>query len=263
MASCQIKNVTKQADVISISHDYMIKGSFTSMNIDKLGNIYFINKKNEILKYDDNYTLLFRNSYNTQGRISHIDVSNPQKILVYFSDFQRILFLDNTLSEIKFLNLESLGYWNIQAVAPSVDNLIWIYDPVNFKLVKINDIGKVLLSSNELYSGGIQGTSEPQIMARDDRVYLYTDEEIMVFNIFGELLKRVSLSNNGVQYLQSDIIYSDKNELKLRNIKTEFLTDADRVVHRYEEGVSCFYLNKQNQLFSLDNIGLYVTSLEP
>jgi len=261
LACCQVKNVVPVADVASLSRDYMIQGSFSNMNVDKLGNIYLINEKNEILKYDDSYNLLFRNSYNTQGRISHIDVSNPQKILVYFSDFQKILFLDNTLSEIKFLNLESLGYWNIRAVAPSVDNLIWIYDPINFKLIKINDNGNILLSSNELYSEGLQGASEPQIIARDDRVYLYTNVEVMVFNIFGELLKRINLPNNGIQYLQSDMLFSQDKKLKLRNMKTEFLTDSDREVHQYVNEISSFYLDKSNRLFTLDRLGLFVISI--
>ena len=261
LACCQVKNVVPVADVASLSRDYMIQGSFSNMNVDKLGNIYLINEKNEILKYDDSYNLLFRNSYNTQGRISHIDVSNPQKILVYFSDFQKILFLDNTLSEIKFLNLESLGYWNIRAVAPSVDNMIWIYDPINFKMIKINDNGNILLSSNELYSEGLQGASEPQIIARDDRVYLYTNVEVMVFNIFGELLKRINLPNNGIQYLQSDMLFSQDKKLKLRNMKTEFLTDSDREVHQYVSEISSFYLDKNNRLFSLDSLGLFVISI--
>lgn len=262
LVSCQIRSTLAQSSNASIDDNYVIKGDFTNMKVDKLGDIYLINKKSEILKYDENYNLLFRNSYNTQGRISHIDVSNPQKILVYFSDFQKILFLDNTLSEIKFLNLESLGYWNIQAVAPSVDNLIWIYDPVDYKLIKINDNGNVLLNSNELYSEGIGGNVQPGIIARDDRVYLYTESEILVFNIFGELLKRLSINSSSLQYLNSNIIYLQNKNLMVRNTKTEFITDADRKLFQYEGEVSDFYLDKKNQLFSLDRTGLFVTSLD-
>jgi len=234
MASCQGTKNVADTYVESNPLDYHITGRYSRMDIDKLGNIYLVDSKNKIHKYNSTFELLFSNSYNTLGRISHIDVSNPQKIIVYFSDFQNLLFLDNTLSEISILNLEPLGYWNIQAVAPSVDNLVWIYDPVNFRLVKIDESGNVLLNSNELYSGGIAGNDIPKITARDDRIYLYTESQFMVFNIFGELIKTVDLENDGLQYLQSKLIYRQDKVLKIRDLKTEFLVDSDDTIYRLE-----------------------------
>lgn len=263
IASCQGTKKVSDISTASNSIDYQISGKYSRMDVDKLGNIYLVDSKNKIHKYDPNFKLLFSNSYNTLGRISHIDVSNPQKIIVYFSDFQNLLFLDNTLSEIKILNLEPLGYWNIQAVAPSVDNFVWIYDPVNFRLVKINESGKVLLNSNELYSGGITGDDVPVIMARDDRIYLYTESQFMIFNIFGELIKTVDLENEGLQFLQSKVIFKQGKELKVRDLKTEFLVDSDEMIYRIENDVIKFYLDKKNQLFVLDNNGVNVTSLQP
>lgn len=263
MASCQgTKTVTAVSDTASLKN-YQITGSFSKMEVDKLGNIYLVDIKNKIYKYDSNFKLLFSNSYNTLGRISHVDVSNPQKIIVYFSDFQNLLFLDNTLSEIQVLNLEPLGYWNVQAVAPSVDNLVWIYDPVNFRLVKINESGKVLLNSNELYSGGITGDNTPVITARDDRIYLYTESQFMVFNIFGELIKTVDLENDGLQFLQNKVLYRQGGDIKVRDIKTEFLVDSDQLLYQIDDNVSRFYLDKKNQLFILDSGGVSITSLQP
>jgi len=262
--SCQSTKDNRLSDdtqTIAIEN-YVINGKYTQLNVDKLGNVYLLNDKNEIFKYDQNYKLLFKNSFNTRGEISHVDVSNPQKLLVYFSDFQFILFLDNTLSEIKDLNLENLSFWNVQAVGQSVDNLIWIYDPVNHKLIKINDSGVTQLSSNELFSDVIEGNVPPKIISRSDRVYLYTDQEIMVFNIFGELLKTHMIDNNGIQFLESHLIYNTGKELKARKTKLITMVDSDPSIIETQEDILDFYLDKSYQVFTLDTNGLSVTSLQ-
>ena len=262
--SCQSTKDNRLSDdtqTIAIEN-YVINGKYTQLNVDKLGNVYLLNDKNEIFKYDQNYKLLFKNSFNTRGEISHVDVSNPQKLLVYFSDFQFILFLDNTLSEIKDLNLENLSFWNVQAVGQSVDNLIWIYDPVNHKLIKINDSGVTQLSSNELFSDVIEGNVPPKIISRSDRVYLYTDQEIMVFNIFGELLKTHMIDNNGIQFLESHLIYNTGKKLKARKTKLITMVDSDPSIIEIQEDILDFYLDKSYQVFTLDTNGLSVTSLQ-
>jgi|GEM_PF-990906 len=263
--SCQStkdSRLTDYTETEAPENNYVINGKYTQLSIDKLGNIYLLNEKNEIFKYDQNYKLLFKNSFNTKGEISHVDVSNPQKLLVYFSDFQYILFLDNTLSEIKNLNLEELSYWDIQAVGQSVDNQIWIYDPVNHKLIKINDLGVTQLSSNELFSDVIEGSTPPRIIARGNNVYLYTDQEIMVFNIFGELLKTHMIYNIGIQFLESHLIYNTGTELKARKTKLVTMVDSDPSIIEANKDILDFYLDKSYQVFTLYNNGLSVTSLK-
>lgn len=261
VASCQVKQEVAAPQKKS-SAQYVIPGEFRDMEVDRLGFIYLINYKNEIYKYDESFELLFKTSFNTLGSIDYIDVSNPQKVLVYHSDFQNILFLDNTLSQINTLNLESLGFWNIGTVAPSNDNLIWIYDPVNYKLVKINESGKEQLSSNELFSGGIQGRNNPRIISRDDKIYLYTEEQLMIFNIFGDFDKVINVSNNGIQFLSSDIIYNQDNQLYSRSTKVEFITNEDQLLYQYDHAIKDFYLDKDNAIYTLDSGGVFIASLQ-
>lgn len=259
IASCQVKQEAAEQQE-QRNAKYIIPGDFKDMEVDRLGFIYLINYKNEIFKYDEYFKLLFKTSYNTLGTIDYIDVSNPQKVLVYHSDFQNVLFLDNTLSQINTLNLESLGFWNIGTVAPSNDNLIWIYDPVNYKLIKINENGKEQLSSNELFSGGIQGRNSPRIISRDDKIYLFTEEQLMIFNIFGDFDKAINLSNNGIQFFSSDIVYNKENQLYSRSTKVEFITSEDQLLYQYDHDIRDFYLNKDNTIYTLDSSGVFLTS---
>ena len=88
MASCQGTKKVTDVSFESNSIDYQLAGKYLRMDVDDLGNIYLVDSKYKIYKYDSEFKLLFSNSYNTLGRISHIDVSNSQKLIVYFSDFQ-------------------------------------------------------------------------------------------------------------------------------------------------------------------------------
>ena len=163
MLFCFSQNVCRsQGDILAKAEtpdatEYLIKGDFKIFEMDNLGDLYLLNNRNQLLKFNVEGVLRFEFSLNGLGEISNIDVSNPQKILLYYPQYQNIVIVDNTLSEIKRLNLEELGYWDIQAVAVSKDNNIWIHDPINHHMLKIDPSGGVQLSSNEFYNPINQG----------------------------------------------------------------------------------------------------------
>ncbi|MFB0925700.1 MAG: hypothetical protein QMB65_10550, partial [Vicingaceae bacterium] len=70
------------------------KGSW--LTTDQMGYYYEIDET-EIKKYAKNGDLDCSYSNNVLGVIANVDVTNPQKVLVYFRDFTKILILDNTL----------------------------------------------------------------------------------------------------------------------------------------------------------------------
>ena len=80
----------------------MIEGDFKILEVDKLGLVYLVNNGNEIIKLQGEQ-ILFRYSSKRLGNITRLDVSNPQKVLVYYGDYYQVVFLDNTLSEIDHL----------------------------------------------------------------------------------------------------------------------------------------------------------------
>jgi len=255
VSSCQTKKSIPSAN--TNDELYIIKGDFTILETDNLGYIYVVTANNELRQYDKNYKLLYEFSVNTLGEISSIDVSNPQKILVYYPDFQFIVFVDNTLSEIKRLNLESLGFWDIQGVALSNDNLIWIYDPVNYRLIKIEESGKVRLSSNESYFGELDDVFSPQVNAEDNNVYLYSHAELMLFDIFGQHLKTMQLPNEKIQFFENQLIVLDNQKLKIIQLKLEAFDEADNTfLNLTDMGILDFSIH-ENSTFLLDGNGVF------
>jgi len=225
LSSCQSsKSVTSNKQT---SINYLVDGAFSILDSDNLGNLYLVNEDNELLQYDSDLNPLYEFSVNTLGDIGSIDVSNPQKILIYYPDFQFIVFVDNTLSEIKRLNLENMNFWDVQGVALSNDNLIWIYDPINYRLIKIDEAGNIKLSSNESFFGELGDVFRPQVYAQNSSVYLYNNKEFMIFDLFGQHIKTIQIDNEKVQFLDSQIMVLSENELNIVELGLTRFEDVD------------------------------------
>lgn len=69
------------------------------------------------------------------GKITKVDFQNPLEIVVFYKNFNTVVLLDNQLNEIKKIdyNLKSTPL-NIEAVALSSQNQIWIYDSITSKI---------------------------------------------------------------------------------------------------------------------------------
>jgi len=101
-------------DGIIPEKEYNYEADFFST--DGFGNLYII-QNSEIIKIstkDDKKTVY---SNFSSGKISSIDPSDPFRILVYYKDFNRILFLDKNLTEIMSpIPLDDKGIFNAISV---------------------------------------------------------------------------------------------------------------------------------------------------
>lgn len=170
--------------------DYTISESVADIYIDNLQNIYILTTDNKVVKYTDSYIKQFDYSNNLIGEIEHIDATNPQKILCFIKDFNRILVLDNTLAEINTIDLSTSEFLDVSAVARSNDNQIWLFDPIDQVLVKVNDLIEVQYESNRLSDLNL-GTISPVSLKERDNLVVMSDPELglLVFDNFGQFLK--------------------------------------------------------------------------
>jgi hypothetical protein len=115
-----------------------IKDDLSYFTTDNLENIY-TTRKHELKKFRPDGSLWLRFSNISLGDISFVDVTNPLKILVFYKDFSRIQFLDNMLSERSpVIQLQGLGFDQTVATCTSFDNGFWLFDQLNFELVRFN-----------------------------------------------------------------------------------------------------------------------------
>ena len=253
-SSCLTNKSVQLTQALDNSHNYILNGDFKILEVDKLANIYIVDSNNEIKQYNKNMTMLFRFSLNSLGDIQHLDVSNPLKILVYYPDFQHVIFLDNTLSEQKRLNLNVLGYWNTTGMALSRENNIWTYNTIDNNLIKISDQGKMLLSSNELYFEDPLSLDNIRIFELEEKLYLYDNSVIHVFGNFGEFLSTHLIPNQACQFNKTGIFYLNDNKIYHRPVHIRF-DQADTVIFE-GQNIRDFYVSEKG-MYILDDKGFY------
>lgn len=196
--------------------------SGTKLYVDNLENVYVVND-NEIFKYRPNGTLFNRFSNKSLGKVTLIDVYNPLKILLFYRDFSRIVFLDNTLTENgSAVMLEEMDLALATLVATSYDNAFWVYDINNFRLLRMRqDLSMIVevKNINQFVDAGIQPNF---LMEREGFVYLNDPTVgIMVFDLFGTYYKTIAIKGLAdFEVVDKKIFYLNGANLHVYDQKT-------------------------------------------
>lgn len=184
--------------------------------VDALGNMYVIHG-GEIKKYNPQGVFQKTFSNKRYGRIDDIDISNPLKILVYYKDFQQVLFLDNQLSPAAdVISLEKAGYEQTSLVCSSLNNSFWLYDKQNNELVRFSQDLRALVKTGNL-KRILDLDLQPGYM-REYGNYLYLNcprEGILVFDIYGTFYKTIPIKNlKEFTIINGNVFYYEKSVLK-------------------------------------------------
>ena len=111
-----------------------IRGEIRDFATDNLGNIYLVKQGNQIKKLNaKGDSLAVYNDVKRYGNIYSIDATNPLKVLVYFKDFSTIIILDRLLAVRNVIDLRKQNILQVNAIASSYDNNIWLYDELDSK----------------------------------------------------------------------------------------------------------------------------------
>ena len=187
---------------------YVIKHPFNIFTSDNLCNSYLINGE-EIIKYNANGKQLLKYSNKRFGNITTIDATNALKVLLYYKDFQQLVFLDNQLSQNgDAISLEKLGYEQTDLVCSSFNNSFWIYNKQSNELVRFNENSQQIAKTGNLKQL-LQAELKPDFMIEYNS-YLYLncqDIGIYVFDMYGTFTKIISLKNLRSFQVNEDIIY--------------------------------------------------------
>lgn len=191
--------------------------------VDQLGYIYIITKTGQLKKLTaEGDSVAVFNQVMKHGALTHIDVSNPLKVLIYYKNFNTIVELDRLLNVTTTINLRKLGLFQVTAVGASYDNNIWIYDEMNAELLRIDEAGNKLSSSYSLVDI-ISDLPKPiQLMDQQRVVYLYDVEKgLYQFDYFGGYKGMLNVVGWKDLFVWNDILYGRKeNHLMKYDLKT-------------------------------------------
>jgi hypothetical protein len=182
---------------------------------DNLGNSYIFDF-NTIIKYNPEGDSIGTYSNNRLGNISSIDVTNPYKILVFYSDYSVIVFLDNFLTAMETpIALDRLGYDGVTLACSSQENGLWLFDRLQQKLIKL---GKDLTVTNKSInlSQWIGNQINPKtLIEQNSTVALHlSNESVIIFDQFATFDKVLSIkTTNEIQVINQNIIFQTNDTL--------------------------------------------------
>lgn len=175
-------------NVLPIKYDISVRTKFA--DVDNMGRLYVVTPENSVIHYDITKAEKFRYTNRRSGDITHINLSNPLKIMLYAKDFGQVIILDNTLAEVDIFNLFDFGFTEISAVGVSNDDSYWIYDPLRFRLLKISRSGRIIHESANLMDFGIMKPYVTKIIESGNHVVLFDPQHgFYIFDNFGQFIR--------------------------------------------------------------------------
>ena len=196
----------------------ILNGSFTYFMPDDLGNMFALTASGQLKKYNSNFdsTGVF-NEIRRYGRLHSISADNPLRSLLFFKEYRTILVLDRMMQVVNKIDLRKAQIFQVQAIAQSYDNMIWVFDEQESKIKKINIEGKMVFESADLRLIFSHTITPSTIFDIDGYLYLYDEEQgLFIFDYYGALKNRIALIGwKNVQPLGNSIIGIKQNELQV------------------------------------------------
>lgn len=224
-----------------------LKTKLDYFTIDNIGNVYTINDE-ELIKFLPNGKLFARYSNLKLGNITSVDATNPLKILLYYRDFQQIVFLDNQLSvNSDIVSLEKLGYEQTDLACAGANNSFWIYNKQNNELLRFNENSQKVAFTGNLKQVLRSNLSPNFMLEHNGYLFLNCPETgIYVFDMFGAFSKIISLKNLRNFQVSDEIIYFQKDST-LCSYNYKLFEEACKTIPDFKKNLFAKY--KGNKLY--------------
>lgn len=103
---------------------------------------YYYEKNNVLIKENKTIKWVYQN--NSLGKISSISFQNPLRILVFYEEFNTVLFLDSQLNEIQKIDFSSIeNPLIVSKVGMATQNQIWLFDAALNQLFLYNYVTSI------------------------------------------------------------------------------------------------------------------------
>lgn len=172
-----------------------IDGQFSAVFLDALGNLFAITANGQLKKYNPSLDSLgVFNELKRYGNIHSISAQNPLRTILYFKGYKNIIVLDRLMQIINKIDLRKKQLFQVQAVAQSYDNRIWIFDEQDYKIKKLDLDGSILFETSDLRLVLGETMQPSSIFEANGLLYLYDiDKGLYSFDYYGAFKTKVAL----------------------------------------------------------------------
>lgn len=174
----------------------------------------FYQKNNILFKKSTKNQLQYYNFL--LGNPSHIDLTNPLRIVLFYENFNTFILLDNQLNEIQKTNLTDINNALVaKYVGISSQNNIWTFDSILQQLFLIN------LQSNQFQKIGNPMIENYKFCYSNFNYFYWTDQQNQLFSIsiFGNVTAFGTIkSDQNFQIIEDKyLLYTLNNQPYLYN----------------------------------------------
>jgi len=187
---------------------YALSHKHNYLTVDNLGNLFLV-KDNEIVKYLSGGKYFNRYSNLKLGNIHFVDATNALRVMLFYKDYQQLIFLDNQLTQKRnAVSLEDMGLEQTDLVCASANNGFWLYNKANNELLRFNEALKKIASTGNLKQI-LQTELNPNYLTEyNNNVYLNCPETgVYIFDIFGTFSKLIPVKNIKELQVAEQIFY--------------------------------------------------------
>lgn len=179
-----------------------------AIEIDRLGNIYLV-KGNVVAKYDADMNFqCFYDNY-PAGSMSSLDVSNPFKVIVFYSEFNKLIYLDSKLSELRSpILLDDAELYNTKVVCSSSFGGFWVFDEQNVCVRRVDSNLEISQQGTNIYDK----LGDADVIAMRESInylFLFADDgKILILDKFGNFYRTFDTEGECTDFcINNDILY--------------------------------------------------------
>ena len=201
-------------------------------------------------------------AFNSQkfGEIEQIDCSDPYQILVFFKDYNIIVFLDNYLSQNgEAIDLQSINLDQVSLACHSREAGFWAFDQIKQKVMHLNPKFKITHETVNFTQWFGQQLSPNFMIEYNNQLYINDPQlGLFIFDHFGTFLRKIALSEaKSIQLNEGTIGYLSNNEFCMHSIqKLETQCNLIQLSNQLEG-----YRREKGRLYLLSNkkVAIYKT----
>lgn len=228
---------------------------------DRDGNIYLVDKNEDIHKIDKHGKQLLVYSPQKMAETTLFEAWNSISMIIYYKDFQEYVFLDRflTFKSSGDVDNELIGFARVMTLAS--DNNLWAIDDTDFSLKKYD-----LTFKNLKVTTPLELILDPQdydiVFAREYHNNLYVLDRkngILVFDNLGSYKKTIGLKGvEHISFYNDKMYFADTNKLvlydlyenELKEYQINGMTNHDPVIINSGKVYHC--TNRILTLYQLD-----------
>ncbi|GAB4457602.1 MAG: hypothetical protein Fur0028_12080 [Bacteroidales bacterium] len=206
---------------VPIKSNYITSDIFDKVYITSKSDLYQINAEGDVLNTYSNRNL---------GEITFVDATNPMRILLFYVNFNQLVFINNKLSPISEpVSLDDLGFTSVGIACSSSQNGFWIFDTRNSQPVLISSTLQVVYKGTKIQLPDTLSPFPIYMGEQGKKIFLaFQNMGVYIFDQTGMQEKFIPITN--LQYFQvsgSVIYYLTDNTLHYMNLENMEVLSID------------------------------------